>query len=161
VIRRARLEDVPALVGLVRGLAGYEKAPDQVQLDDDRLAESLFCADPRVFAHVAEVDGEVVGMAIWFLNYSTWTGRHGIYLEDLYVEPHARRQGIGRSLLVELARVAVDAGYARVEWAVLDWNAPAISFYQAIGAIPLDEWTVHRLSGTALESLAAERASNE
>ncbi|HEX3980131.1 MAG TPA: GNAT family N-acetyltransferase, partial [Acidimicrobiales bacterium] len=113
-----------------------------------------FGSDPTVFAHVAEEDGVVVGMAIWFLNFSTWTGRNGIYLEDLYVRPEARSSGVGRALLIELASIARRSGYGRVEWSVLDWNEPAIGFYQSLGAVPMDEWTGYRLSGQALVDLA-------
>jgi GNAT superfamily N-acetyltransferase len=107
-----------------------------------------------VFAHVAEHDGEVVGFALWFLNFSTWAGKHGIYLEDLYVRPDMRRFGLGRALLAELARICVERGYPRLEWWVLDWNQPARAFYAALGAAEMDEWTVHRLTGPALRALA-------
>ncbi len=110
-----------------------------------------------MFAHVAEHQGEVVGFALWFLNFSTWTGQHGIYLEDLYVRPDQRRSGLGRALLAELARVCVARGYARLEWSVLDWNSPARRFYASLGAAEMDEWTVHRLAGPALAALAPGR----
>ncbi len=145
------------MVELVRALADYEREPDQVQLREEQLAESLFGESPRVFAHVAEHDGAVVGLAVWFVNYSTWTGKHGIYLEDLFVRPSARGLGAGRGLLVELARVAVDRGYTRVEWAVLDWNDPAIGFYRHLGARAQDDWTVFRLAGPGLCRLAEGR----
>jgi GNAT superfamily N-acetyltransferase len=153
-VRAARPGDVALMVDLVRALAAYERAPDQVQLDDGQLMESLFGADPRVFAHVAEHGGTVVGLAIWFVNYSTWTGHHGIYLEDLFVRPSDRGLGAGRALLSELARVAVERGYTRLEWAVLDWNEPAIGFYRHLGARPQDEWTVFRLTGPDLARVA-------
>jgi GNAT superfamily N-acetyltransferase len=121
------------------------------------LADALFAPAPRVFAHVAECDGAVVGMAIWFVNYSTWTGQHGIYLEDLFVLPSARGCGAGRALLTELARVAIGQGSTRVEWAVLDWNEPAAGFYRHLGARPQDDWTVFRLSGTQLSDLAQDQ----
>jgi GNAT superfamily N-acetyltransferase len=155
VIRPATPDDVEALVGLVRALAEYERASDRVQLDADQLRVALFGDRPAVFAHVAEEDGQVVGMAIWFLNFSTWTGQHGIYLEDLFVRPEARGAGHGRALLVTLARLAVTSGYRRVEWAVLNWNEPAIGFYRSLGAEPQDEWSTFRLAGDALAGLAA------
>ena len=155
VIRPARLEDTAAMVSLVHALAEYELAPDQVELGAADLEAALFGAEPKVFAHVAEIDGAVVGVAIWFLNFSTWTGHHGIYLEDLFVRPEARRRGAGRALVTELARLAVARGYSRVEWAVLDWNEPAVAFYRRLGALAQDEWTVFRLSGAALARLGA------
>ncbi len=154
MIRPARPADIGALVGLVGELAAYERAADQVELDDELLTTSLFGPDPKVFAHVAEHEGEIVGMAIWFLTYSTWTGRHGIHLEDLYVRPGSRGLGVGAALISELSLLAGEAGYTRVEWAVLDWNQPAIDFYRHLGAEPLDEWRVYRLSGGALSRLA-------
>ncbi len=156
MIRRATEDDVDALVGMVHDLAEYERSTDRLELDPDGLREALFGDAPAVFAHVAEQGGEVVGMAVWFLNVSTWTGRHGIFLEDLFVRPEARGHGLGRGLLVTLAQLAVAAGYRRVEWSVLDWNEPAIGFYRSLGAVPMDEWTVHRLTGDALAALAAE-----
>lgn len=119
------------------------------------MRESLFGPAPAVFAHVAEHEGAVVGFALWFLNYSTWLGKHGLYLEDLYVTPQLRGSGLGRALLAELARICVERGYGRLEWWVLDWNSPAIGFYQRLGAVAMDEWTVHRLAGPALHALAA------
>lgn len=156
VVRPARRHDVAAIVELVRALAEYERAADQVQLQEDSLHEALFGDSPRVYAHVAERGDEVVGIAIWFLNYSTWTGRPGIWLEDLFVTPAARGAGAGRALLVALARLAIQHGYSRVAWEVLDWNTPAIGFYRHLGAAPQDEWTVYRLSGAELQQLAAE-----
>jgi GNAT superfamily N-acetyltransferase len=128
-----------------------------VELTPERLHAALFGPSPAAFCHVAEADGQVVGMALWFVNFSTWLGVHGIYLEDLYVRPTHRRAGLGRALLETLARVAVDRGYGRLEWAVLDWNEPAIAFYQSIDAVAQDEWTVHRVSGRALRALAESR----
>jgi len=154
MIRPARPDDTGALVGLVRDLASYERAADQVALDDEALSAALFGGHPKVFAHVAERNGEIVGMAIWFLTYSTWTGRHGVHIEDLFVRPDARGLGLGRALICELSRLAVDAGYTRVEWSVLDWNEPAIGFYRRLGAEALEEWTGYRLSGAALSRLA-------
>jgi GNAT superfamily N-acetyltransferase len=156
VIRLAEPVDVPAIVRLVRELATYERAPDQVELTDELLTAALFCQQPAAFCHVAEHDGEVVGMALWFVNFSTWVGRHGIYLEDLYVTPDHRRLGLGRALLATLAATAVERGYGRVEWAVLDWNKPAIDFYRSIDAVSMDEWTVFRVTGPALAALAEQ-----
>jgi len=154
MIRYAEPRDTEAIVGLVQELATYERAPDEVQLTPELLSDALFGPTPAAFCHVAEVDDAVVGMALWFLSFSTWVGVHGIYLEDLYVQPQHRRSGLGRELLRTLARVAVDRNYGRLEWAVLDWNEPAIAFYQSIGAVAQDEWTVHRVSGRALTALA-------
>lgn len=153
-VRAARPDDVAVMVELVRALAEYERAPDQVELEAGQLTDALFGPTPRVFAHVAEHDGDVVGMAIWFVNYSTWTGRYGIYLEDLFVRPSARGLGAGRALVAELAAVAVARGYSRVEWAVLDWNEPAVGFYRHLGARPQDDWTVFRLAGDSLAVMA-------
>jgi GNAT superfamily N-acetyltransferase len=162
MIRTARPGDVPAILGLIRELADYEHALDEVLVTEADLTATLFGPDPAVFAHVAEPDGGdsgdsgVAGFALWFVNYSTWTGRPGLYLEDLYVTPAVRRSGLGRALLAELARVCVERGYARLDWAVLEWNAPALKFYGALGAEPLDSWRLRRLSGPALAALAAE-----
>lgn len=153
MIRPAAPADVPAMVQLVRDLAEYERSAHEVRLDDAALHAALFGPAPKVFAHVAEQDGEVVGFAVWFLNFSTWLGRHGIYLEDLYVKPEARGDGHGRALLTELARIAVERGYGRLEWWVLDWNESAQGFYRGLGAEPMDEWTVWRLTGDALQRL--------
>lgn len=154
MIRRARAEDVPAIHRLIRGLAEYEQSLDEVSVTEDDLRGTLFGPDPAVFAHVAEHEGAVVGFALWFVNYSTWTGRQGIYLEDLFVTPELRRSGLGRALLAELARLCVQRGYARLDWAVLDWNAPALRFYKSLGAEHQDTWQLHRLSGPALQALA-------
>ena len=155
-VRPAVVADVPVILRLVHELAEYEKALDEVDTTVDQLSQALFPAgrEPAAFAHVAEVDGEVVGCAIWFLSFSTWLGRHGIYLEDLYVRPEHRGGGHGRALLATLAQIAVDRGYGRLEWAVLDWNEPALAFYRSLGAVALDEWTVHRLTGDALRGVA-------
>lgn len=154
-VREARPDDVPALVRLVRELAAYEREPDAVRLTEPVLAQRLFGPHPAVFAHVAERGGEVVGTAVWFLTFSTWTGTHGIWLEDLYVRPEARGSGLGRRLLATLAGLCVRRGYARLEWTVLDWNAPALGFYRALGAVGMEEWTTQRLTGPALVDLAA------
>jgi len=156
VIRWAAPDDIAAIHRLVRELAEYERSGDQVVASPDDLRRALFSDQPAVFSHVAVHDGAVAGFALWFLNYSTWTGRHGIYLEDLYVTPELRGHGYGRALLTELARICVERGYARFEWAVLDWNTPALGFYRALGAAAMDEWTVHRLAGPALHALAGQ-----
>jgi GNAT superfamily N-acetyltransferase len=159
-VRRIRPDDVPAVVGLVRELAEYERAAHEVRLTEEQLTTSLFGDSPALFGHVAEEDGPdgstVVGMALWFLNFSTWRGTHGIYLEDLYVQPHHRGRGFGKELLRTLAELCVERGYSRLEWAVLDWNTPSIEFYKAHGAEPMDEWTVFRLTDDALREFAAE-----
>jgi len=157
-VRPARTGDVGALLGLIHDLATYEHEPDAVETDEGRLAAALFSEAPTVFAHVAEDRDEVVGMAVWFLTYSTWTGRNGIYLEDLFVRPAHRGHGVGRALLAELAAIASERGYARLDWSVLDWNRPALRFYQTLGAVPMDEWTGYRLSGEALAALGSSGA---
>ena len=154
MIRTAVEDDVDTLVQLINDLARFERSADSVIIDRGLLRDALFCDSPTVFAHVAEEGGSIVAMAIWFLNFSTWTGRNGIYLEDLYVRPGARGRGIGRALIAELAGIAHRSGYSRVEWSVLDWNRSAIHFYQSLGAVPMDEWTGYRLAGPELETLA-------
>jgi GNAT superfamily N-acetyltransferase len=155
VLRRARRGDEDGILDCVRRLAEYEREPDSVQTTAEDLRASLFGPSPSVFAHVVEKDGQVVAIALWFLNYSTWTGRNGIYLEDLFVRESERRHGYGRALLQALAEVCVARGYRRFEWSVLDWNEPALRFYRSIGAVGMAEWTVQRLSGDALTRLAA------
>jgi GNAT superfamily N-acetyltransferase len=160
VIRAARPEDVPALVSFVRELAAYERAESEVELDESRLHDVLFGVEPKAFCLVATPgdSDEPVGFAVWFVTFSTWLGRHGVYLEDLYVREQHRRAGHGRALLAALAAICVERGYGRLEWAVLDWNSSAISFYRTLGASAQDEWTVYRLSGNALRTLG-NRAS--
>jgi len=153
-IRRAEPADVPRILELIKELADYERSLDQVSATAQELSAALFAERPAVFAHVAEVDDAVVGFAIWFVNFSTWLGKHGIYLEDLYVTPAVRGRGVGKALLAELAATCVRRGYGRLEWWVLDWNEPAIGFYRSIGAEPMSEWTVQRLSGAALAGMA-------
>jgi GNAT superfamily N-acetyltransferase len=160
VIRPARAADVPAIYQLIRDLADYEHALPEVTGTEDDLHRSLFGPKPAVYAHVAEHEGQVGGFALWFLNYSTWVGQHGIYLEDLYVKPELRGLGLGRALLAELAALCVERGYGRLEWWVLDWNEPARGFYASLGATSMDEWTVHRLTGHALTELAASRSAS-
>jgi len=154
-IRPATAADVSTILQLIIDLAVYEREPDAVKATVAGLTDTLFGAIPTVEAIVAEADGTVVGMALFFTNYSTWSGRNGIYLEDLYVTPEARGSGLGKALLTRLAQLAVERGCARLEWSVLDWNAPAIGFYRAIGAVPKDEWTVYRLDGDALAALGS------
>ncbi len=161
IVRPAAVGDVGALLGLIRDLATYEREPDAVEAEEGLLAAALFAGAPSVFAHVAEDRGELVGMAIWFVNFSTWTGRSGIYLEDLFVRPAHRGRGIGRALLAELATIAADRGYARIDWSVLDWNHSAIRFYRSLGAVPMDDWTGYRLSGEALTALGSSDHEEE
>jgi GNAT superfamily N-acetyltransferase len=146
VIRPAVAEDVPAILSLIRELATYERSPDSVVATEDGLRAALFGESPAVFCHVAEDGGEVVGFALWFLNFSTWLGRHGLYLEDLFVRPACRGRGLGKALLETLVGIARERGYGRVEWVVLDWNEPAQAFYRSLGAEPLDDWTVWRIA---------------
>jgi GNAT superfamily N-acetyltransferase len=158
VIRPATANDVPAILQMIHDLAIYEKEPDAVRNTPEMLHAALFGENPRIFATMAENDaGDVQGFALWFLNYSTWEGVHGIYLEDLYVKPEARGAGHGKALLRHLAATAVDRGYARVEWSVLDWNEPSINFYKNLGAAPMDDWSTFRLTGAALESFGTSR----
>ncbi|CAM5546699.1 MULTISPECIES: GNAT family N-acetyltransferase [Streptomyces] len=157
MIRTATPDDVPVIHSMVRELAEYEKAPEEARASEAQLREALFGERPAAFAHMAvdEASGEPVGFALWFLNFSTWRGVHGIYLEDLYVRPEARGGGHGRALLAELARICGERGYERLEWSVLNWNRPAIGFYEALGARPQDEWTVYRLTDESLTALGS------
>ncbi|MGW7455330.1 N-acetyltransferase family protein [Streptomyces sp. NPDC054787] len=158
MIRSAVVTDVPVLHAMIRELAEYEKVPHEARASEEQLREALFGERPAVFAHVAQgQDGEVVGFAMWFLSFSTWRGVHGIYLEDLYVRPGVRGAGHGKALLRELARLCVERGYERLEWSVLDWNAPAIDFYRSVGAVSMDGWTVNRLTDDALRELGGAR----
>lgn len=154
-LRVARPGDEPGILACIQGLADYEREPDAVENTVEALTVTLFGDDPKAFCHVVERDGRIVGIALWFLTYSTWTGRHGIWLEDLYVDDEQRGRGCGKALIASLAAVCVERGYSRLEWTVLDWNAPAVAFYRAISATPMDEWTTQRLSGDALADLAA------
>jgi len=175
MIRAATPADIPVLLDLIRELAAYERAPEQAQATAEQLHTALFGADPVAYALIAEEPAspdqgagadaneggsgghaaEAVGFALWFRNFSTWTGTPGIYLEDLYVRPERRGAGHGTALLAELAAIAVERGWSRFEWSVLDWNEKALGVYRAIGARPQDEWTVQRLTGPALHALAA------
>lgn len=154
VIRSAAPADVAAIMRFVRELAEYERAADKVVATEALLGDALFGAHPAAEALIAERDGTAVGMALFFHNFSTWTGWRGLYLEDLYVTPAGRGAGAGTALLRRLAALAVERGCTRLDWSVLDWNAPALAFYQRLGAEPLDEWTMHRVSGDALLALA-------
>lgn len=155
-VRPAEPADVTILVEMVRELADYERSLDQVETTAGALSEALFGAHPAAFAHVGlDAAGDVAGFALWFLNFSTWKARHGIYLEDLYVRPAARGTGLGVALLQTLAALCVERGYRRLEWWVLDWNNPAHDFYAAAGAVPMDDWTVWRLSDDGLAGFAA------
>ena len=154
-IRPAVADDSALILRFIRDLADYEKLLDSVEATEAHVTAALFGDNPRAFADIAEIDGAPVGFALWFYNFSTFVGRHGIYLEDLFVRPEARGSGAGKALLANLARRCVDENLGRLEWSVLDWNAPAIAVYRAIGAQPMDEWTVQRLDGEALRALAA------
>jgi GNAT superfamily N-acetyltransferase len=155
LIRSARPDEGQLIVDLIRDLAIYEKEDQLAVATLEQINQAFFCANPAVFCDFVEDDsGKVVGFATWFLNFSTWTGTHGIYLEDLFVEPAARGKGYGKALLVHLAKICIDRGYHRFQWWVLDWNKPSIDFYLSIGAVPQDQWTVMRVDGAALEKLA-------
>ena len=160
-IRVATPADVPEMHAMIRELAEYERALDLVVASESDLREALFGngngtgGAPALHAHVAEVDGALVGMALWFLSYSTWTGTHGIYVEDLFVRPTARGHGAGRSLLRTLAGICVERGDRRFEWSVLDWNESALGFYRSLGAKPMAEWTTYRLTDDALADFGA------
>ncbi len=153
-IRAAQPADAALIFTLVRELADYEKLSNAMDASEAQIARALFCENPRVFCDIAEWQEEAAGFATWFLNFSTFRGRHGIYVEDIFVRPAFRRRGIGRALMQRLARRCLDEGFARFEWAVLDWNAPSIDFYRSIGAQVLGEWRICRLSGEALRKFA-------
>jgi GNAT superfamily N-acetyltransferase len=154
-VREVAPRDVPAVVELVHELAAYEREPAACLLTADQLDVALFGPAPALFGHVATAAGEVVGCALWFLDFSTWRGVHGIHLEDLYVRPGHRGHGLGRRLLGRLASICRERGYGRLEWSVLDWNAPSIAFYRSLGATSMDGWTTFRLDGDALRDLPA------
>jgi GNAT superfamily N-acetyltransferase len=154
-VREARESDLDRIRQLIIELARYERAADEVKTTTEQLRVALFGPQPAAYALVAESGSDVVGFALYFRNFSTWEGVHGIYLEDLYVMPEHRGSGLGRGLLMSLAGLAVERGYARLEWAVLDWNQPAIDFYRSLGAVGMDEWTVYRLTGEALTAAGA------
>jgi GNAT superfamily N-acetyltransferase len=155
-IRPAIAQDVPLVLQFIRELAEYEKLSHEVRASESLLHEHLFGPQQVAEAMIAELDGQPVGFALFFHNFSTFLGRPGIYLEDLFVRPHARGKGIGRALLTEIAKLAVRRKCGRLEWAVLDWNEPAIGFYKSLGAVPMDQWTIFRVTGDALNKLAQE-----
>jgi len=153
-VRPVRPGEVDELFAMICELAEFERSRHEVRSSAQDFQVALFGPDPKLFAMVVDQDGELGGFAVWYVNFSTWSGKHGIYLEDLYVRPHLRGHGYGKALLAELAGICVDRGYPRLEWWVLDWNASAISFYRSIDALSMDEWTVNRLTGEALERAA-------
>jgi diamine N-acetyltransferase len=154
LIRRARTDEAGVVLSLIRELAEYEKLLHEVEATEAMIAEALFGEHPRLFCDIAEWNGAVAGFAVWFVNFSTFSGRPGIYLEDLFVRPHLRGQGIGKALLSHLAKECVTNNWSRLQWSVLDWNAPSIAFYKSLGAVMLDEWTVCKVAGPALKQLA-------
>ncbi len=154
MIRPARIEDTDEILAMIYELAVYEKAPEEAQATVDQIHQSFFGENPKVFCNIVEHDGQVAGFAIWFLNYSTWQGVHGIYLEDLFIRPQYRKLGYGKDLLKYLAGICKERGYGRFQWWVLDWNQPAIDFYTSLGAIAMAKWTVYRISGSELSELA-------
>ena len=156
IIRDAGKKDCGLILSFIKELADYEKLLHEVEATEETLAQSLFSTEPCAKAIIGEFEGRPVGYALFFTNFSTFTGRPGIYLEDLYVSPNMRGKGFGKSLLAYLAKLAQEKNYTRVEWSVLDWNEPSIQFYRSIGAIPMDGWTVQRLHGQALENFAKE-----
>lgn len=157
-IRAAKPTDVATIHELIRALADYERLSDQVVATEASIDSALFGTPPAAYAMVAELDGAGIGFALYFFNFSTFLGRPGLYLEDLFVKPERRGRGVGRALLAELAQIAVARGCGRMEWSVLDWNAPSIAFYRSLGAEPLSDWTTFRLTGAALTDLARTRS---
>jgi GNAT superfamily N-acetyltransferase len=157
IIRRAERGDAADITEMIHGLAEFELAPDQCTVTETQLSAALFADQPTLHAHVAEVDGRVAAMALWFLNFSTWDGVPGIFLEDLFVRKEFRRRGLARALMSALAAECVDNGYTRLSWAVLNWNSDAIALYDGIGGAPQSEWTTYRLSGSSLGELASGR----
>ena len=155
-LRPARPDDIPLIIALIGELAEYERLGHEVVADPLRMHEHLFGPRPYAEVLIGEVDGEAAGFALFFHNYSTFLSRPGIYLEDLFVRPSARGSGLGKALLAALAKLAVERGCGRLEWSVLDWNEPAIGFYRNLGAVPMDEWSVYRLTGDALANLAQD-----
>jgi GNAT superfamily N-acetyltransferase len=153
-IRRARPDEAGLVLSLVRELAEYEKLLHEVEATEAMIGEALFGSNPRLFCEVAEWNGEPAGFAVWFINFSTFSGRSGIFLEDLFVRPAQRGKGIGKALLAHLAKQCVANGWSRLQWSVLDWNAPSIAFYKSLGAELMDEWTGCRIDGPALQTLA-------
>jgi len=154
LIRAAAPADCVLIFSLVRELADYEKVTHQMEATVEQISAALFAREPRLYCDIAEWNGRPAGFAVWFLNFSTFRGHHGIYVEDLFVRPAFRRRGIGKALMARLAARCVNEGWARFEWAVLDWNAPSIAFYKSIGADVMDKWRICRLSGKALQDFA-------
>lgn len=153
-LRTATLADVPTILAFIRELAEYERLSHEVVATQELLEQQLFSIPPRAEVIIAQYHNEPVGFALYFHSFSTFVGRPGLYLEDLYVRPSMRGKGIGRSLLQRLAQIALERGCARLEWSVLDWNEPAIGFYKSVGAVPMSDWTVYRMTGEALQTLA-------
>jgi GNAT superfamily N-acetyltransferase len=154
VIRRARPDEAGVVLSLVRELAEYEKLLHEVDTTEKMLADALFGENPRLFCELAEWNGDVAGFAVWFINFSTFSGRSGIYLEDLFVRPALRGNGIGKALLSHLAKECVANNWSRLQWSGLDWNEPSIAFYKSLGAVMMDEWTICKVAGPALTALA-------
>ena len=157
-IRRAQPGEAGLVLSFIRELADYERLSHEVEARVADFALALLGERPRLYCAITEWNGEAVGFAVWFVNFSTFSGRHGIYLEDLYVRPSHRGKGLGKALLVYLAKECVDNGWARLQWAVLDWNAPSIAFYKSLGAVMMDDWTLCRVTGPALTRLAGSSA---
>ena len=153
-LREARPGDEDGILACIQALAVYEREPDAVENTAEAIHVTLFGDTPRAFCYVVELDGRIVGIALWFFTYSTWTGKHGIWLEDLFVYDECRGRGYGKALITRLAATCIEGGYPRLEWTVLDWNAPSIAFYRSLGAEPMDEWTTQRLSGETLAHFA-------
>ncbi|MDR0213522.1 MAG: GNAT family N-acetyltransferase [Comamonas sp.] len=153
-IRPATEQDIALILHFVRELAIYEKAEDEAKATPEHVRRTLFCEHPAVFGLICEVEGKPIGFAVYFFNYSTWQGQHGLYLEDLYITPDARGHGAGKALLQRLAQIALEKDCGRFEWSCLDWNTPSIQFYDSLGALPQTEWIRYRMTGTALQSLA-------
>lgn len=160
LIRAAKDDDIALVFSFVRELAEYQKLSHQVDATEAVIASALFCPQPKVYCDIAEWDGEPVGFTLWFLNFSSFRGRHGIYLEDLFVRPTHRGHGIGKALLATLAQRCLDNGWTQFEWSVLDWNAASIAFYKSMGAKMMDEWTTCKVSGEALQALALRGAGS-
>jgi GNAT superfamily N-acetyltransferase len=154
VIRSATEQDVPIILDLIKQLAEYERLTDRVVATEQRLRDTLFGKRPAAEVLLASHDGETVGFAVFFTNYSTFLAKPGLYLEDLFVKPHARGKGIGKALLARLAKIAIERDCGRVDWSVLNWNEPSIRFYEVLGAVPLSDWTTYRLTGESLVKLA-------
>jgi GNAT superfamily N-acetyltransferase len=161
IIRPATAEDTGEILALIYELALYEKAPEEAKATRELIEDSFFSDQPKVFCDLVEVDGAIAGCAIWFLNYSTWQGKHGIYLEDLFIRPEHRGNGYGKAMLQHLAAICAERDYGRFQWWVLDWNEPAIEFYKSLGAVEMDEWTVYRVSGQALTDLGHPVSGND